>query len=106
MINVKFYRSSTDAPLGFMIKGHSGFGTHGNDIVCSAVSSAAYMTANTLIEIMQINVSADVQDGVMKIIIPEDSADTTKDLLLGFELHITELSKQYPKNVTITTTEV
>ncbi len=106
MINVKFYHSSTDAPLGFMIKGHSGYGTHGNDIVCSAVSSAAYMTANTLLEIMKLDITADVQDGLMKIMIPEDSADKTKDLLLGFELHISELAKQYPKNVTITTTEV
>ncbi len=106
MINVKFYHTSTDAPLGFMIKGHSGYGTHGNDIVCSAVSSAAYMTANTLLEIMQINASADVQDGIMKIIIPQESADKSNDILLGFELHIKELAKQYPKNVTITTTEV
>ncbi len=106
MINVKFYHSSNDAPLGFMIKGHSGYGTHGNDIICSAVSSAAYMTANTLLEIMQINVSADVQDGMMKIIIPEESADKSKDILLGFELHINELAKQYSKHVTITTTEV
>ena len=68
MIKVKFYHSG-NAPIGFEITGHSGYGTHGNDIVCSAVSSAAYMTANTLLEIMQINASADVQDGMMKIII-------------------------------------
>ena len=89
-----------------MIKGHAGFGTHGNDIVCSAVSSAAYMTANTLIEIMHINVVADVQDGMMKIIIPREGAVKSKDILLGFKLHVEELAKQYPKNVTITTTEV
>ena len=106
MIKVNFYHSREGAPSGFMVKGHAGYGTHGNDIVCSAVSSAAYMTANTLLEIMQINASADVQDGMMKIIIPEDSADKSNDILLGFELHIKELAKQYPKNVTITTTEV
>lgn len=106
MIKVKFYHTSTDAPLGFMIQGHAGFGSHGNDIVCSAVSSAAYMTANTLLEILKLDASADVRDGMMKVIVPTNSADKAKDILLGFELHINELAQQYPKNVTITTTEV
>ena len=105
MIKVKFYHSG-NAPVGFEIKGHSGYGTHGNDIVCSAVSSAAYVTANTLIEIMKLPVSADVNDGMMKISIPKESATKANDILLGFELHINELAEQYPKNVTITTTEV
>ena len=34
-----------------------------------------------------------------KVLNPEK----TKELLLGLELHINELKKQYPKNVTITT---
>ncbi|MBQ8182875.1 MAG: ribosomal-processing cysteine protease Prp [Clostridia bacterium] len=106
MVKVKFYHSSTNAPTGFEISGHSGYDTHGNDIVCSAVSSAAYMTANTLIEIMKLPVSAEVQDGMMKISLPAESAAKANDILLGFRLHITELAKQYPKNVTITTTEV
>ena len=106
MIKVNFYHSEKGAPIGFMIKGHAGYGTHGNDIVCSAVSSAAYMTANTIIEILGINPSASVQDGIMEIILPQESAEKGKDILLGFELHLRELAKQYPKNVTITTTEV
>lgn len=64
------------------------------------------MAANTIIEIMNIDADAQVSDGMMKITIPQESADKAKDILLGFELHITELAKQYPKNVTITTTEV
>ena len=105
MIKVKFYHSH-NAPTGFEISGHSGHGTHGNDIVCSAVSSAAYMTANTLIEIMKLPVSAIVDDGYMKISIPTECAAKSNDILLGLELHIKELAEQYPKNVTITTTEV
>ncbi len=106
MINVKFYHTSKNVPCGFMIEGHSGHGVHGYDIVCSAVSSAAYMTANTILEILRIDAAADVHDGMMKIIIPENSTGKSNDILLGFELHIKELAKQYPKNVTITTTEV
>lgn len=106
MINVKFYHSPNGTPLGFKISGHSGYASHGNDIVCSAVSSAAYMTANTIIEIMRITPSVKTDDGMMQLRIPEGCASQSNDILRGFELHITELSLQYPKNITITTTEV
>ena len=62
------------------------------------------MTANTIIEIMKVDADADVkEDGEMTLRVPEESAEKTKELLLGLELHINELKKQYPKNVTITT---
>ena len=104
MINVKFFHSENGAPSGFSFKGHAGYAAHGSDIVCAAVSSVAYMTANTIIEIMKIDADVDVdEDGKMTLKVPEESAEKTKELLLGLELHIKELKKQYPKNVTITT---
>ncbi|WP_442974828.1 ribosomal-processing cysteine protease Prp, partial [Ruminococcus sp.] len=33
---------------GFEISGHSDYSEHGSDIICAAVSSAAYMAANTV----------------------------------------------------------
>ena len=104
MINVKFFHSQNGAPLGFSFKGHAGYAAHGSDIVCAAISSVAYMTANTIIEIMKIDADVDVnEDGAMTLKVPEESAEKTKEILLGLELHINELKKQYPKNVTITT---
>ncbi len=103
MIKATFYHSSSDAPVGFKISGHAGYASNGSDIVCAAVSSAAYMVANTIIEVMKIEACADVKDGIMKITVPEGSAKKAKEILLGFELHINELAQQYPKNVTITT---
>lgn len=104
MINVKFFHSENGAPLGFSFKGHAGYAAHGSDIVCAAISSVAYMTANTIIEIMGVEADVTVkEDGEMTLKIPEESAEKTKELLLGLELHINELKKQYPKNVTITT---
>ena len=62
------------------------------------------MTANTIIEIMKVPADVDVkEDGAMTLRVSEESAEKTKELLLGLELHINELRKQYPKNVTITT---
>ena len=106
MIKAKFFHSGS-VPSGFQISGHAGYGISGEDIVCASVSSAAYMVANTITEVM--GVAADItvnENGSMSLKVPEANANRTKDILLGFELHISELSKQYPKNVTITTTEV
>ncbi|MGN0526824.1 MAG: ribosomal-processing cysteine protease Prp [Acutalibacteraceae bacterium] len=107
MVKAEFYHNCNGLPVGFKFKGHSGHGSFGNDIVCSAVSSAAYLTANTITEIMKVSADARVsEDGEMTLKVPAESAQKTNDILLGLELHIKELQKQYPKNVTITTTEV
>ena len=51
MTKVVFYEK--DEMLGgFLIKDHSGYDDEGYDIVCASVSSAAYLTANTLTEIV------------------------------------------------------
>ncbi len=104
MIKATFFHSENGALTGFNIKGHSGYAQSGADIICASVSSAAYMVANTIIEVMGIEADARVDDsGEMTVIIPEESAEKTKDILQGFRLHMEELSAQYPKNVTITT---
>ena len=38
--------------ISFTVKGHSGSANAGEDIVCAAVSSAVYMAANTVTEIL------------------------------------------------------
>ncbi len=107
MIKITLYHLKDSTPKGFNIKGHSGYAERGNDIVCSAVSSAAYLVANTILEIMNIKAQANVdENGEMSFIVPEESTAKTKDILLGLELHLNELREQYPQNVTITTTEV
>ncbi len=65
------------------------------------------MVANTITEIMgaEADITVD-ENGAMALNVSLGDANRTKDILLGFQLHISELSKQYPKNVTITTTEV
>ena len=88
---------------GFEVAGHSS-----NDcddlegkLVCSAVSSAAYMAANTVAEIIGDRCDVEVSDGFMKILVRNPSAQT-RAVLEGFRLHISELSKQYSKRLKIT----
>ncbi len=107
MIKITLYHLKDGTPKGFNIKGHSGYADRGNDIVCSAVSSASYLVANTILEIMKIDAEASVyEDGEMTLKVPTESTPKTKEILLGLELHLNELQEQYPQNVTITTTEV
>ena len=86
----------------FTIKGHSGSAESGQDIICAAVSSAAYMAVNTITEILGEDVEADVDDGYMKITLCGNS-NAAKDILRGLELHVKELSKDYPDFIKIIT---
>ena len=87
--------------FGFEVSGHSTdtCDDEQGKIVCSAVSSAAYMTANTISDIIGDEVDAFVQDGYMKIVVKNPS-DASQKVLDGFKLHISELSKQYQTRIT------
>lgn len=87
--------------VSFTIKGHSGFAEEGADIVCAAVSSAAYMTVNTITEILGIKGSSKVKDGYLQFKVSGSTA--ARDIIRGLQLHLSELSKDYPDYVTVTT---
>lgn len=103
MTEVKFIFADSD-PKGFEISGHSSFNCNdeAGKIVCSAVSSAAYMAVNTVTEIIGDKMNSCVQDGFMRSV-GEDLSKGSKDVLKGFALHIKELSAQYPDRIKITT---
>ena len=64
MTKVKFFADEKGL-CGFEIKGHSSKNCDDElgKIVCAAVSSAAYMAANTVTEIIGDKAAADVSDG-------------------------------------------
>lgn len=94
MITVSFYVKKE--PVGFEVSGHSGYADEGSDIICSAVSSCAYMTANTATEIMGLSPEIEVKDGYMRLIFNDTEALKAKDILNGFRLHINALADEYP----------
>ena len=104
MIRVRFH-SAHDALIGFTLDGHAGAGVSGEDIVCAAVSSAAYMTANTVTEILGATANITVDDGYMDVRLTDKIADC-QDILSGFRLHLEALQEQYPKRVHLMNTEV
>lgn len=103
MTSVKFL-SDKENLYGFEIKGHSSFDCDDIEgkIVCSAVSSAAYMAANTVTEIIGDECKAVVDDALMRIEVKNPSSSTVT-VLKGLKLHLNELSKQYGNRIKITT---
>lgn len=95
MITVKFI----EGKKGIVISGHSGYSEEGSDIICASVSSAVYMVANTLTEVIGADTNVRIDDGFMDLRIRDKSRET--DILMeGLRLHLTQLSQQYPQYVT------
>ncbi len=84
-----------------MCKGHSMSAPSGSDIVCAAVSSACYLTANTVTDVLQLHPEMAVADGVMSLMIENESPQPAQDILKGFRLHMTELARQYPDYIKV-----
>ncbi len=107
MIKVSF--DQKDGLLsGFTLEGHSGFAEQGNDIVCAAVSSAAYMTVNTITDILNLEPEIEFRESDGFLAIKLSSADSLKsqDILCGFRLHLTALAEQYTENILVNISEV
>ena len=104
MIRVTF-RGCADTLHGFRIEGHAGMGMAGEDIVCAAVSSAAYMTANTITEIIGATADITVDDGLMDLTVTR-CVTACQDILAGLRTHIEAMQDQYPDGVQLINTEV
>ncbi len=103
MTRVKFLLKD-ERPVGFEITGHSSQSQNDaqGKIVCAAVSSAAYMAANTITEIIGDKCYIAVDDAQM-IVSVETLSDKSIAVINGLKLHLTELSKQYNKRIKIIT---
>ncbi len=98
MTTAKFLFSD-ETVISFELSGHSGAGEEGTDIVCSAISSAVYMAANTIIEIMKLEPETVVRDGYLKVKMTLEDARKSKVITDGLYLHLSELQSQYPNNL-------
>ena len=106
MIRIEFF-SKGDCLTGFHLSGHAGYAACGADIVCAAVSSAAYMTANTVTEILSLDPEIEVAEGDLLLKLKTiTEADKAADIMNGFRLHTEELQSQYPDFINVIITEV
>lgn len=101
MTKVRFFADEKGL-YGFEINGHSSKNCDDEigKIICAAVSSAAYMAANTVTEIIGDKAAADVSDGAMRFEVTTP-CDKTRAVLEGLRLHLGELSAEYGSNIVI-----
>ena len=104
MIKVKFYLSDK-LIKGFEISGHSGSADAGEDIICASVSSAVYMAANTVTDVLFIESEIEVDDGYMKLVVSEKLSEA-QPILKGLRLHLESLAGDYPQNIKVTTSQI
>ena len=87
---------------GFSVKGHCT--TDANDeigkLVCASVSSAVYLIANTITDVVGDKAKIREKDGEMYLILSSVSSESAV-LLKGFSLHVHQLSEQYPNCIKV-----
>ena len=92
-------------PCGFDLSGPGG-GQAGRDIVCAAVSSAAYLAANTLTDVCGCAADVSERDGHLRVRLSDEDAKRGEFMLRGFALHMKQLRDQYPDQIDVNDTEV
>ena len=98
MIQARFFEQN-GVFTGFEIKGHSFFSESGTDIVCSAVSSAAIMAANTVTEVFGEAVDVQLEEGFLRL--KGCDLQSTQGVIRGLKLHLEQLAEQYPAHITV-----
>lgn len=106
MIRTDFLTDSSGELTGFRMTGHSGNAEIGTDIVCAAVSSAAYMAANTITDVVRADAQVTADDGFMQVTVAAKSLRDCRCILEGFKLHMIGLEEQYPENIFVSYMEV
>ena len=104
MTTVVFYEKDENL-IGFLIKDHSGYDEEGYDIVCASVSSAAYLTANTLTEIVGAKADVDLKEAYFSFTL-KDKINEGQSHLKGLKLHLESLAGDYDEYITCKTETV
>ena len=89
------------SPAGFIISGHAMTAEAGKDILCAAISSAAYMMANTITDILGLKAEIEVAEGHMSLRIEAGASREAETLLRGLALHMEGLRREYPEKIQI-----
>ena len=95
--------------VGFSVSGHADAGVFGRDIVCSAVSSAVMLTANTITDYLFCK--ADVKDQGNKIMLVLKDPDSAmaiaaKQVIASFHNHMHLLAKDSKGKINVSIREM
>lgn len=98
MTEIKFYSLQGELN-GFEMNGHSDWADEGSDIVCASLSSCAYMTANTITDVIGVEAEIEIDDAYMSLFVSKEDCSKVKDIMRGFEMHVKALADDYSKYI-------
>ena len=93
--------------IGFDAKGHSGYASAGEDIVCAAITSAVRLTDATVNDVLGLAASVKVHEksGSSSFRLPGGlsaaNESTCQSLLTALMLYFAELHSEYPENIEV-----
>ena len=100
MIKAVFFKENGRLS-GFSLSGHAGYGTSGNDVACAAVSSAAQLTVNTVVEFFGDDADVSVLDNTLELKI-KNGCDYSYKLIDSFHTHLSFIEEEFPRSIKIT----
>lgn len=110
MIKIIVYKSRKGKINGFKVTGHSGYSTHGSDIVCSAVSALTQTALLGLIKVAKADVDYEMDEGYLSCLVKEAESDTVRTMcyaiLETMYEGILNIQESYTKYIDIVQEEV
>lgn len=109
MIKIEIYRRNNKI-VKFTISGHANYAGHGEDIVCSSVSTSVTQTLNAILELLKLEPEYTYEEGYINcnlenIDLKEREAEL--DILLeSMYIMLEAVSKEYIKKVKLIEKEV
>lgn len=99
MINVKVIRASNEIKK-INVLGHANYDSFGKDIVCSGVSSIVTTTVNAILTFDKNYITYNAKQDNFEIVVKENN-QIVDNLLNNMIIMLSDLAKDYPKNVKI-----
>ena len=106
MTTITFF-SQGSRIIGFEVKGHSGYAPEGQDIVCSAVTSAVRLVECTVNDVLGLEAAVKVKekDAAISLKLPgklgQTNESTCQALLAGLMVHFVQLAEEYPEHISV-----
>jgi uncharacterized protein YsxB (DUF464 family) len=101
VIEIVFYRDSSDRPSSVFARGHADFAEYGQDIVCAGVSAILQALRLGLETYAGIPLDAFQEPGEMHVRWPENARDdaSVRAIVTTAELSVERIAQQYPERV-------
>lgn len=103
MTRVVFTRAADGMIAAVDLRGHAGFADEGEDIVCSAITSAIQLAHILLDDIRGLVFDTIVeQEGTfIRIVLPWDAREAAQDVMEALRIHYREMQENYAEFITV-----